>query len=142
MSYLVDTNVVSELVKPSLDANVARWFNETPEEEIWLSVMTFAEVRFGIEAMASGRKRSLLLAWLENELPARFDGRIISVGAVVADTCGSLMARAQKVGRPIETADGLFAATAAAHSMALVTRNTGDFESLGIPLVNPWLGGA
>ncbi len=139
MNYLVDTNVVSELVKPNLDANVARWFNSTPEDEIWLSVMTFAEIRFGIETMADGRRRFLLLGWLENDLPARFDGRIISIGAVVADTCGNLMARARKVGRRIEVIDGLFAATAEAHGMTLVTRNTKHFESLKVPLINPWL---
>jgi len=139
VNYLVDTNVVSELVKPNLNANVARWFNARDEEEIWLSVMTFAEIRFGIEAMADGRRRSLLLGWLENELPGRFDGRIIAVGVVVADACGKFMARARKLGRSLEVVDGLFAATAESHGMTLVTRNTKDFESLGISLLNPWL---
>ena len=141
MTYLVDTNVVSEFAKPRPDSNVERWANATPEEDIFLSVMTFAEIRLGIEIMAESRRRSLLLAWLENDLPARFEGRIIPIGAVVADICGRLIARAQRSGRRLGIADALLAATAEAHQLTLVTRNTGDFDRLGIALLNPWLGG-
>ena len=140
MSYLVDTNVISEFAKPAVDANVERWFVETPEEDIFLSVMTLAEIRLGVELMAAGRRRSLLQAWLENDLPARFEGRVIAVGAVVADVCGRVVARAQRAGRRLGVTDALLAATAEAHEMMLVTRNTSDFEKLGVRLVNPWLG--
>jgi toxin FitB len=140
VSYLADTNVVSELVKPNLDANVARWFSTTDEDEIWLSVMTFTEIRFGIETMADGRRKAFLLEWLENELPVRFEGRIIAIGAVVADACGRFIARSQRMGRTLEVVDGLVAATAEIHRMTLVTRNTKDFERLGIELLNPWYG--
>lgn len=139
MSYLVDTNVVSEFPKPGLDINVERWLHATPEEEIWLSVITFTELRIGIDTMAGGRRRSLLLRWIENELPSRFEGRILSIGVGVADVCGSFMARSQRLGRPLELADGLLAATAETHGMTMVTRNTKHFEALGIRLLNPWV---
>jgi len=140
VNYLVDTNVVSEFPKPGLDPNVERWISDTPENQIWLSAITFTELRIGIDSMAGGRRRTLLLSWFENDLPARFEGRIISVGVGVADVCGSLMARSQKLGRALELADGLLAATAETHGMTLVTRNTKHFENLGIRLLNPWLG--
>lgn len=140
MNYLLDTNVVSELVKPRPEPNVVRWLAEAEEECIWLSVITFAEIRFGIAQMPDGRRRNSLLAWLQNDLPTRFDGRIISVGLVVADVWGAATARGRKRGVRLDVVDGFFAATAEAHEMTLATRNTRHFEKLGISLFNPWIG--
>lgn len=139
MSYLVDTNVVSELIKPGAEPNVNRWFNETPEHEICLSVISLTEIRLGIETMSGGQRRAQLLSWLETDLPARFELRMVPVDSLVADTCGKFLARAKQLGKSIELADGLLAATAEAYSMTLVTRNTKHFEGLGIELLNPWL---
>jgi predicted nucleic acid-binding protein len=140
VNYLLDTNVVSELVKPRPEPNVVRWLAEAEEECIWLSVITFAEIRFGIAQMPDGRRRNSLLAWLQNDLPTRFDGRIISVGLVVADVWGAATARGRKRGVRLDVVDGFFAATAEAHEMTLATRNTRHFEKLGISLFNPWIG--
>jgi toxin FitB len=139
VSFLIDANVVSEIRKPRVDPNVVRWFSLTPEEEIWLSVMTVAEIRLGMETMPASSRRDVLLAWLETDLPDRFAGRIIAIGAAVADAFGRLMARAQRFGHRLEVIDGLLAATAETHQLTLVTRNTKDFEELGISLLNPWL---
>jgi toxin FitB len=142
LNYLLDTNVVSEWVKTPPDANVVRWFAATDEQSMWLSVMTFAEIRFGVARMAGGTRRDSLLAWLQSDLPTRFDGRIISVGLAVADGWGVIMAKSWASGAPLAVVDAFLAATAEAHDMTLVTRNTRHFENLGISLLNPWIGGA
>jgi predicted nucleic acid-binding protein len=138
VNYLLDTNVVSEVVKPRPDPRVVRWLTDADQECIWLSVITFAEIRFGAEQMPAGRRRDSVVSWLQNELPARFDGRIISVGLAVSDAWGAIMAQGRKLGARLEVLDGFFAATAKAHEMTLVTRNTRHFERLGIALLNPW----
>ncbi len=142
MNYLLDTNVVSEWVKTPPDANVVRWFAATDEQSMWMSVMTFAEIRFGVARMAGGARQDSLLAWLRSDLPTRFDGRIISVGLAVADAWGVIMAKSWASGTPLAVVDAFLAATAEAHDMTLVTRNTRHFENLEIPLLNPWIGGA
>ncbi len=139
MSYLLDTNVVSEVVKPRPDANVLRWLAETNEDSVWLSVITFAEIRLGVERMAPGRRRAELAAWLENDLPARFDRRILGIGLGVAEAWGKIVARSEKMGRVLPAIDGFLAAIAQVRGLTLVTRNTKDFEPLGIALLNPWI---
>ena len=138
MNFLLDTNVVSEWVKPQPEPNVLRWFAEVEEDSVWLSVITFAEIRFGVERMPRGRRRTALAAWLENDLPARFEGRIIGVGLGIADAWGKLMARCTTQGRTVGAMDGFLGAIALAQGFTLVTRNTGDFAPLGIPVLNPW----
>jgi len=101
-------------------------------------VITFAEVRRGIEKMSAGRCREALLLWLQVELPTRFEGRILGVDRVVAEAWGTLMAASAKLGANLNSMDAFLAATAAVHSLTLVTRNTKHFERLGIPLLNPW----
>ena len=138
MNYLLDTNVISEWMKPRPDPNVARWLAEADEDQIWLSVITFAEIRLGIEEMAAGRRRDALLTWLENDLPARFEGRIIGIGLAVAAAWGVIMARGRKAGRSLNDIDAFLAAIAQVRGLTLVTRNTKHFESLGLELLNPW----
>ncbi|MGB8653150.1 MAG: type II toxin-antitoxin system VapC family toxin, partial [Candidatus Acidiferrales bacterium] len=135
MSFLLDTNVVSELVKPGPDENVVGWLEEADEDELYLSVMTFAELRHGVEALGEGRRREALTRWISEDLSERFEGRIIAVERTVAEAWGAMMGRSERRGRALGTMDGLFAATAMAHGMSLVTRNTRHFERLGIELV-------
>ncbi|MFZ0636051.1 MAG: type II toxin-antitoxin system VapC family toxin [Candidatus Acidiferrales bacterium] len=142
MNYLLDTNVVSEWLKPRPDANVVKWLAETDEDGVYLSVITFAEIRQGVEEMSAGRRREALKSWLQDELPERFEGRILGVGLVVAEAWGILMARSSQMGMNLSAMDALFAATARAHELILITRNTRHFERLGIGLVNPWIGRA
>lgn len=138
MNFLLDTNVVSEWVKPRPNSNVVKWLAGTDEDSIFLSVITFAEIRFGVEEMAPGRQRDRLTSWLEVELPARFEGRIFGVDLAVAGAWGALMARSNKIGSNLSVMDAFFAATAEAHGLKLVTRNTRHFEKLGTDAINPW----
>lgn len=138
MSFLLDTNVVSEWVKPRPEPNVREWLAEVDEDTVWLSVITFAEIRLGIDRMPPGRRRTALGAWLENDLPARFEGRIIGIGLGIADAWGKLMARCARQGRTVGAMNGFIGAIALAQGFTLVTRNTEDFAPLGIPVLNPW----
>ena len=138
MNYLLDTNVVSEWVKPRPNANVIAWLAAANEDEIFLSVCTFAELRFGVAWMPNGKTRDRLDVWLRSDLPARFEGRIVPVDAAVADCWGSLAARAKRSGRSIDVMDGLIAATADVYRMTVVTRDAADFVAAGASILNPW----
>lgn len=141
MRYLLDTNVVSEWVKPQPNRNVIAWLAEGNENDIFISVCTLAELRFGIAWMPRGKRRDRLDLWLRNDLPYRFEGRIIPVDITIADTWGMIQARGKKIGRTIGAMDGLITATAAAYEMTVVTRDTADLKALGISSFNPWLAG-
>ena len=137
MTFLLDTNVVSEWVKPRPDEGVLAWLAEVDEDRVFLSVMTLAELHFGIERLAAGKRRARLDAWLREELPLRFEGRLLSIDRAVADAWGKVVARGEQVGRPISVADAFVAATAEVHGLTLVTRNVADFPLLKAVL-NPW----
>jgi toxin FitB len=138
VTYLLDTNVVSEWVKPRPNGNVIAWLAEASEDEIFISVCTLAELRFGVASMARGKRRDHLDEWLRSDLPARFDRRIVGIDVAIADAWGIIQARARQKGRPVGPMDGLIAATAEVHDMTIVTRNTKHFEAVGVPLLNPW----
>jgi predicted nucleic acid-binding protein len=138
MNYLLDTNVVSEWIKPYPQPSVVEWIARVDEDRVFLSVASVAEIRRGIELLDAGRRREQLDTWLEDELLSRFDGRIIELDLAVANAWGHLMARAQKTGVGLGTMDAFFAATAMARGLTLVTRNVADFERLGVELLNPW----
>ncbi len=138
MSFLLDTNVVSEWTKPHPDSGVITWLEEVDEDRVFLSVATLAELRYGVERLASGARRKKLDSWLGEELPLRFESRILVVNAEVADEWGRVIARCEAVGRPLAAMDGLIAATAIVHELTLVTRNTSDFETALKSLLNPW----
>ena len=138
MNYLLDTNVVSEWIKPRPNAGVASWVSEADENTIFLSVCTLAELRFGIALLPQGKRRRQLDDWLSNDIRLRFERRIITVDLAVADAWGILTARGQAIGRRIDTMDGLIAATAAVHEMTVVTRDVSAFKALGTTLLNPW----
>jgi predicted nucleic acid-binding protein len=138
VTYLLDTNVVSEWVKPRPNGNVIAWLAEASEDEIFISVCTFAELRFGVASMARGKRRDHLDEWLRSDLPVRFDRRIVGIDVSIAVAWGDIQARARKKGRPVGPMDGLIAATAEVHEMTIVTRNTKHFEAVGVPLLNPW----
>ncbi|MEO8024371.1 type II toxin-antitoxin system VapC family toxin [Polaromonas sp.] len=136
MSYLIDTNVLSELVRPKPSAAVLRWFANTPDDALFLSALTLGEIRKGVEKMADIQRREKLRLWLEHDLRDWFGPRILPIGTAVADHWGRLLAQ---VGRPVPAIDSLLAATALHHDLRLVTRNTKDFVYAGLELVNPWL---
>ena len=107
LGWLIDTNVVSEWIKPRPDTAVVSWLDEADEERIFLSVVSPAEIRFGIERLAPERRRTRLDQWLREELPERFEGRIVPVDGQVADTCGRLLAPSS-AGRPRARRNGRF----------------------------------
>ena len=135
MSYLLDTNIVSETVRHNPNRAVIAWLDRLPGEALFVSVLTLGEIRKGIEALAERRRREKLRLWLEHELPAWFEGRVLPVDLAVADRWGRLLA---EVGRPVPTIDSLLAATALHHELRLVTRNAGDFDYPGLQVINPF----
>ena len=141
MSFLLDTNVVSEWVKPRPDAGVVAWLAEVDEDRVYVSVITLAELRYGIERMATGKRRTRLDEWLRNELPLRFEGRILAINIAIADAWGKIVARSEALGRPIDVTDAFIAATVEVHGLTLVTRNASDFEATLKSVVNPWTAG-
>ena len=138
MNWLLDTNVVSEWVKPRPDARVARWLSEADEDSVYLSVITFAELRQGVEHMEPGARRQALESWLDTDLLVRFEGRILGVDLPIANAWGALVTQSRRTGTNLGVLDAFFAATAQARGLTLVTRNTKHFAHLGIALVNPW----
>jgi toxin FitB len=121
---------------------VLAWLAANNEDDLFLSTITITELRYGIEKLASGKRRTQLDGWLQRDLKSRFQGRILSIDAVVADMCGRLMARSEGKGRPIEVRDAYIAACAEVHGLALVTRNVSDFESVVRSIVMPWTRGS
>ncbi len=140
MSFLLDTNVVSEWVKKRPDAGVITWLAEVDEDRVFLSVVTLAELRHGIDRLADGNRRRRLDTWLRDELPLRFEDRLLSVDRTVADRWGEVVSRREAAGRPIGVMDAFIAATANVHGLKLVTRNEADFRTAVKEIVNPWRG--
>ena len=138
MSFLLDTNVVSEWTKPRPNPGVVEWLDQVSEDDVFLSVVTFAELRRGIERLPASARRKRLDEWLRSDLPIRFEGRIAPVDGAVADEWGRLVARREADGRPFNAMDALIAATAQVHELTLVTRNISDFKASLKSLLNPW----
>lgn len=137
MSFLLDTNVISEAMKPRPEPGVVSWLAALDEDQVYLSVVTLTELRYGVERLAMGARRKRLDAWLRLELPERFEGKILPVDSVIADACGRLVARSESLGRPIEPRDAFIAATAEVHRLTLVTRNAPDFQAVVKNVMNP-----
>jgi predicted nucleic acid-binding protein len=138
VNFLLNTNVVSEWTKRRPDSGVVAWLADVDEDRVFISVVTLAELRYGLERMPSGARRNRLDAWVTEELPARFEARVAPVDAEIADTWGRVMTRGKNGGRPAGAMDAFIAATAERHHLTLVTRDVSDFDSLGIRLINPW----
>jgi predicted nucleic acid-binding protein len=138
VSFLLDTNVVSEWTKPVPDQGVMAWMKTTDEDRVYLSVITLAELRNGVERLPQDQRRARPEHWLDHELPERFSRRILGVDERVAHAWGRLVARARSAGRPIGIMDAFVAATAEVAGLAVVTRNVSDFVPTGISVHNPW----
>jgi predicted nucleic acid-binding protein len=136
--YLLDTNVISELTKPEPDKTVKRWVADRKEATLFLSAVTFGEIRIGIMKLRPGGRRARLESWLHEELLVRFRNRILPVDFEVADRWGVISALARFAGKPVPVIDGLLAATALQHDLIFVTRNVSDVSVTGVRLINPW----
>lgn len=136
--FLIDTNVVSEFVKPEPSLQVKRWFEVADPESLFASVITLGEIRLGIEDLPVGKRRTALEYWLEEGVPEWFQANLLPVTKAIADRWGQTMIQAKRKGVTISTADGLIAATAIQHGLSLVTRNVKDFGGIEVPIFNPW----
>ncbi|MBI3013712.1 MAG: type II toxin-antitoxin system VapC family toxin [Candidatus Tectomicrobia bacterium] len=136
MSYLLDTNVVSETIRRNPNKTVTSWLDQIPGEALFISVLTLGEIRKGIEALPDRKRRERLRLWIDHELPRWFEERVLPVDLAVADRWGRLLA---EVRRPVPTIDSLLAATALHHDLRLVTHNARDFDYPGLEVINPWL---
>lgn len=139
MSYLLDTNAVSEWVRPRPDPGIVRWLDEVDEDRTYLSVITLGELRKGVDRMADGRRRHRLDRWLTTDLVDRFGGRLLPVDAAIADEWGRALAAAENTGRAVAAIDALIAATAKVHGLQVVTRNVNHFRDTGVEVVSPWV---
>ena len=140
MSFLLDTNVISEWVKTRPDPGVITWLAGVDEDRVFMSVVTLAELRYGVERMAASRRKERLDEWLRGELPVRFEGRILPISDIIANAWGKVVARSEAAGRPIGAIDAFIAATVETYDFILVTRNASDFESSVKSILNPWSG--
>ena len=137
--FLLDTDVLSELIKPKPDGSVLRWIDETDESILCLSVLTLGEIRNGIARLGRGARRGRLESWLQGDLRTRFQGRGLPIDEAIADRWGTISATAAARGKPLPVVDGLIAATALHHNLTLVTRDSSDVAGTGVATVNPWV---
>jgi toxin FitB len=136
--FLLDTNIISELVKPKPEPKVTRWIDETDESLLFLSVLTLGEIRKGIASLKDASRRVSLETWLDHDLALRFVSRILLIDQAVADRWGRIAAAALAAKTPLPVIDGLLAATAIQHNLTLVTRNTADVAVTAVAVFNPW----
>ena len=135
MSYLLDTNVISEPWSKRPNPKVKAWLQKTPNHLLYLSVLSLGEIRRGVEKLQPGEKKTELMTWLEQQVPAWFDNRLLPIDHDVADRWGHLLALAQ---RSLPVVDSLLAATALKFNLTMVTRNVQDFDVSGLRVLNPW----
>ena len=138
MSFLLDTAVVSELVRKSPSAAVLEWIDGQDEASLFLSVLTIGELEKGVARLPASARRTRLQSWVRRDLVERFGGRLLPIDTRTAARWGSVSGESEKKGRPLPVIDCLIAATALVHGLTVVTRNIGDFERCGATCVNPW----
>ncbi len=140
MKYLLDTCVISELVRSQPALVVVEWLRQQSEQDLFLSTLTFGEIEKGIEKIASSDRKRKLVQWVGQDLKQRFENRIIPIDLAVATEWGRVQGACEKKGLPMPAIDGLIAASALVYQCAVVTRNTSDMHQSGVELLNPWEG--
>ncbi len=135
---LLDTNVVSEPLRPAPDARVVAWIDAQPMETLFLSAITVAELRAGVALLPAGKRRAGLHDNLEKRMLPLFAGRVVPFDLACTQVYAQLIAKARAAGLAIATADGYIAAIAAANGFTVATRDTGPFEAAGAAVINPW----
>lgn len=138
MKYLLDTCVISELIKKTPNNNVLSWLQNQEENSLFLSALTFGEIQKGIEKAPDEIRKRKLKIWLEEDLRKRFEGKIIPIDLNVAIKWGEVQGIAEKSGQKMPTIDGLIAVSALVHHCTVATRNTSDMEASLVELLNPW----
>lgn len=137
MNYLLDTCVISELVRPKPNEDVISWLNKTPNERLFLSVITIGEIRKGITKLPDSRKKNQLTNWL-NTLLEDYESRIFPINLTVTENWGNIQGHAETKGTPLTSVDSLIAAVALTHNLIIVTRNENDFIASNATILNPW----
>ena len=139
MKYLLDTCVISEVIKPRADKNVISWIQNQDEESLYLSVLTFGEIEKGIEKSTNVVRKRKLQLWVEEDLKKRFEGRIVPINIDVSVKWGAIQGNAELLGKPMPAIDGLIAVSGLVHNCIVVTRNVSDTEQSTVELLNPWI---
>jgi len=139
MNYILDTCVISELIKKNPNPRVLKWIASVEESSLFLSVLTFAEIHKGIEKLPDSKRKQKLHKWVNSDLKERFKNRIIDLDLKIATKWGEIQGQAELVGRPMSLIDSLIVATAAVYDFVVVTRNTKDMDNGNVTLLNPWL---
>ena len=140
MKYLIDTCIVSELIKVRPSKKVVEWVSSNSEDDFYLSVLTIGEIQKGISKLADSKKKEKLQSWITIDLKDRFTGRILDIDLEVAQKWGEMQGNAEKKGQVMPAIDALIAATAVCHGLTVVTRNIQDMQHSGARLFNPWEG--
>jgi toxin FitB len=138
LKYLLDTCLVSELVRKTPNTNVVKWVAECDEDQTFLSVLTIGEIQKGIARLTDKKRKASLQNWLDVDLKSRFGDRILPITEEVAQTWGQLLGDAETKGISIPSIDGLIGATAVTHNLTVVTRNESDIVPTGARILNPW----
>ena len=137
MRYLLDTNFISEIIRPAPNHAIVNWVRAADQSSLCVSVITFGELRRGVELLGAGRKRRVLEQWFSHELTDWFEDRVLPVDRIIAEQYGKLGAESKRKGWGLEPADALIAATAQVHDLTLATLNRKHFEKLGVKLLAP-----
>ena len=135
---ILDTNVLSALMRQTPDSSVVAWLDRQPRLSIWTTSVTILEVRFGLQIMAAGKRRSAVLRAFGSVLD-KIGQRVAPFDISAAEQAGDLMASRQRQGRPRDLRDTMIAGIAIARHAALATRNTTHFDDISVPLINPWM---
>ena len=138
MNYLLDTNIISELISKSPNKKVVDLILSIDEENLYLSVITIGEIKAGIEKLDDGKKKDKLINWLEKELLVRFEGRIIYIDTEVMLKWGCNNTKLKKLGKPLPIMDSIIGSIAQVKNLILLTRNEKDFKNLDIKIINPF----
>ena len=136
---ILDTNVLSALMQQETDRSVVAWLDKQPRTSIWTTSVTILEIRFGLQILPTGKRRSRLMEAFETLLVDELGRRVAPFDTVAAQYAGDLMAFRHKKGRPVELRDTMIAGIVLACHATLATRNTPHFEDLSVPVVNPWI---
>jgi predicted nucleic acid-binding protein len=135
---LLDSNLVSELMRPRPDPRVLSWVAAQPLSEMAIATITVMEIRFGIALLPAGRRRTDLDTRFRQLLAQAFTGRVLAFDQPAADACAEIRAQRRQMGNPITVEDSMIAAIARVHGAPVATRDVGGFEACGLTLINPW----
>lgn len=138
MKYLLDTCVISALIKPHQNEKVVKWIQEKEENDLFLSVLTIGEIHKGIAKLPGSKKKRSLIKWVEEDLKKRFAGKLLDITEEIAIQWGEIQGESEKKGKKMPVIDSLIAAAAIKEDLTVVTRNTKDMENSGCKIINPW----